>query len=309
MYKLSFLIFTASLFFLTACEETENGVDAYGNFETTEVIVSSEANGKLLQFDVEEGMQLKVGKMVALIDSVQLHLKKLQLKAAIKTVGTKLQDSKPQIDVLKEQKRVLLREKKRVEELLRDEAATQKQLDDIVGQLDILDKQIAATSSTTKTVNRGISGEIEPLRAQIDQINDQLSRCYLYNPVDGVVVQKYAEAFEMTGAGKPLYKIAKLDEMILRAYVSGAQLSEARIGQEVWVYIDESEESMKEMKGTISWISDKAEFTPKIVQTKEERVSLVYAVKIKVKNDGSIKIGMPGEVAFAKREAEESEEK
>lgn len=282
----------------TACEEELKTADAYGNFEAKEVIVSSEMGGKLLKLDVEEGQELKAGALVAVVDTTQLVLKQKQLQASIQTVSGKKQDSQPQVDVFKKQKDVLLREKRRVEALVQGNAATQKQLDDLNGQLEILDKQIAATQAQTATLNKGIMGEIQPLYVQIDQLTDQIHRATTYNPIDGIVLIKMAETAEMTAPGKPLYKIADTKNMILRAYISGEQLPNIKIGQTVKVAIDETATKNRTLNGKITWISEKAEFTPKIIQTKEERVNLVYAIKIAVENDGSLKIGMPAEVSF-----------
>lgn len=283
---------------LTACEEELKTADAYGNFEAKEVIVSSEMGGKLLKFNVEEGQQIKSGALVAVVDTTQLILKQKQLRASIQTISGKRQDSQPQVEVFKKQKDNLLREKRRLEALIQGNAATKKQLDDLNGQIEVLDKQIAATQAQTATLNKGIMGEIQPLYVQIDQLSDQIRRASTYNPIDGVVLIKMAEPSEMTAPGKPLYKIADTKNMILRAYISGAQLPNVKIGQTVKVAIDETAETNRTLDGKITWISEKAEFTPKIIQTKEERVNLVYAIKIAVKNDGSLKIGMPAEVNF-----------
>ncbi len=281
-----------------ACEKKTNLADAYGNFEVQELIVSAEANGKILHLNLEEGQTLKAGQLIALVDTLPLHLQKQQLLASIRTISGKTQDAQPQIEVLEEQKVNLLREKKRVEALLADKAATPKQLDDIKGQIEVVDRQIAATQSQTQTLNRGVLGEIAPIREQIKLIDDQIRRCFVYNPIDGTVLLKFAEKSEMTAAGRPLYKIAELSEMELRAYISGAQLPEVKIGQEVEIRIDQGEQDYRSLAGKVSWIASEAEFTPKTIQTKEERVNLVYAIKVKVKNDGSLKIGMPGEVVL-----------
>ncbi|MCP3933689.1 MAG: HlyD family efflux transporter periplasmic adaptor subunit [Bacteroidetes bacterium] len=294
----SFWFIFLACFLFYSCEKQENGSDAYGNFEAREVFVSSEANGKLVRFDVEEGEKYAARQLIGFVDTTQLYLKKLQLEAAIRAIPTKKQDAQPQIEVFEKQKKNLLREKKRVEALLKDKAATPKQLDDIAGQIEVVDKQIAAASAKTTTLNKGIVSEIEPLRVQIKQIEDQLRKSYLYNPIKGTVLLKLAEESEFTVMGKPLYKIADLQNMILKVYVSGTQLPHIKIGDQVTVLIDEDEETNRSLTGNINWISEKAEFTPKIVQTKEERVNLVYAVKIAVKNDGALKIGMPGEVVF-----------
>lgn len=283
---------------LTACEEQLETADAYGNFEAREIIVSSEMSGKLTKFNVEEGQKLKAGDVIAVVNSTHLTLQKKQLLARIETVTGKKQDAQPQITVFQQQKNNLLREKRRLEALIQGNAATQKQLDDLNGQIEVIDKQIAAAEAQTKTANKGIMGEIKPIYAQINQIEDQIRRCTTYNPIDGTVLLKMAELSEITMTGKPLYKIADTENMILRAYISGTQLPNLKIGQSVEIAIDETAETNRTLGGTISWIAEKAEFTPKIVQTKEERVNLVYAIKITIKNDGSLKIGMPAEVNF-----------
>lgn len=304
--KASSLFLLLPLLTLAACQNNNHLADAYGNFEAQEVIVSSESNGKLVYFAVEEGQQLESGQLIGIIDTVPLILRRKQLQAGIRAITGKTQESQPQVDVLLEQKRNLQREEKRLEALVADNAATPKQLDDIKGQVDVVDKQIAATRSQTSTLNRGILAEIAPLEAQIEQVDDQIQRCYIYNPIKGTVLLKLAEPSEMTAAGKPLYTVANLDELELRAYISGAQLPHLKIGQQLAVFIDETEETNRSLPGTVSWISDKAEFTPKTVQTKEERVNQVYAFKVRVKNDGSLKIGMPGEAMLHAPDAAEN---
>ena len=282
----------------TACETKTDTSDAYGNFEATETTVSSEANGRIIKFNVEEGQKLKAGTLVGIIDTTQLQLKKEQAYASIDAIKAKRQTAQPQIEVLRRQKAVIMKEKQRIEALLKDNAATPKMLDDVNGKIDVIDEQIIAAKNNISVANRGIMAQVHPLKAQIKQIDDAIKRCYIYNPVSGTVLLKLAEPYEITGMGKPLYKIANLEEMTLRIFVSGEQLPHIKIGQNVSVLIDDSETQNRELAGTVTWIADEAEFTPKIIQTKEERVNLVYAVKIKVKNDGSLKIGMPAEVNF-----------
>ncbi len=297
MKKLIILSIIAQLFFLSCKTETHTS-DAYGNFEATETTVSSEANGKILRLDVKEGQKLKAGTLVGIIDTTQLQLKKEQAYASISAIKAKRQTARPQIEVLQREKAVVMKEKQRVEALLKDNAATPKMLDDINGKIEVIDQRIIAAEKQVSTANRGIMAQIRPLEANIKQINDGIKRCYIHNPIDGTVLLKLAEQYEMTGVGRPLYKIVNMDEMTLRVFVTGAQLPHIKIGQTVSVLIDENEEQNRTLNGIISWIADEAEFTPKIIQTKEERVNLVYAVKIKVKNDGTLKIGMPAEVNF-----------
>ncbi len=280
--------------FIASCTKKDNRSDAYGNFEAVETIVSAEASGKILQFNVEEGQKLEQDAVVGYIDTVQLHLKKLAVTEQKKTVGTKFKSISTQVAVLEEQKRVNLREKARIERLIKDEAATGKQLDDVNGAIDVINRQIASVKSQDETTRQEMKG----YDAQAEQIVDQISKSNIVNPVSGTVVLKLAETSEVVTFGKPLYKIADLSEMELRVYISGAQLPEIKLGQKVKVLIDNGANDFRSLEGVISWISDKAEFTPKIIQTKEERVNLVYAVKVKVKNDGSLKIGMPGEIIF-----------
>ncbi len=293
--KYYFLILIA--LFAAACNRHEEKADAYGNFEATEIIISAETNGKITNLSIEEGDDVRQNQLIAVIDTVQLHLKKEQLLASGVAIDAKTQNLQVQIDVLEEQRSNVLREKNRVEKLLKDSAATTKQLDDINGELEVIDKKIAATKSSISTANRGILSEKQPLAVSIKQVEDMITRSKIESPVDGTILKKYIELGEYAVPGKPLCKLADLSEMILRVYVSETGLANIKIGQKVSVAIDNGEE-LKHFEGTISWIADKAEFTPKIVQTKEERVNLVYAVKVNVKNDGSIKIGMPGEIHF-----------
>lgn len=287
-----------SILSLTRCAPSGNGADAYGHFEAKEIVVSAQANGQILQLNLEEGAALTAGQAVGIIDTTTLALQRNQLLATMGTVRKKTQDPNPQIKVLEEQRRSLLREKARVEALLAEKAALPKQLDDIKGQLDVLEEQIRAARANADRFNQAVLAETDPLAAQLRLLNEQISRCYVKNPIDGTVILQWAEAGELAAIGKPLYKIADLRHMELRAYVSGDQLSGIKLGQKMNVSFDSGKETMQSLPGTVSWISSQAEFTPKIVQTRDERVNLVYAVKIAVENDGSIKIGMPGEVSF-----------
>jgi len=293
-----FFLLIPLLFLIQACNLGNNGSDAYGNFEATEILISSESNGKLLTFDLEEGNELSAGDKIGLVDTLTLHLKKKQLEAKIRALSNKTIDIPSQINVLIERKSNLERDKKRIKNLYEAGAATQKQWDDIQGELQVINSEIKANRERLETNNAGFLSEILPLQYQIEEINDQINRAILYNPVNGTVLTKYSEENEIVSFGKPLYRIADISRIILRAYISGNQLDDIKIGQKVTVLIDKNESDYRSYPGTISWISDKAEFTPKIVQTKEERVNLVYAIKILVENDGTIKIGMPGEVVF-----------
>jgi len=279
---------------LASCKGTDDLSDAYGNFEVDDILVSAEANGKLLQLSVEDGKDLKANEIVAVIDTIDFVLMRKQLKAQKVAISSRIENIQSQIEVQEQKKKNLLIDQKRVENLIKDGAATQKQLDDINGAIDLVNSQI----NSIKTQNSSVMAELEVVNTQISQIQESINKCSIKNPIDGIVLEKYAEENEITAFGKPLYKIADVREMILRVYVSGNQLPHIKIGQEVEVLIDEDENTNKTLSGTVNWISESAEFTPKIIQTKEERVNMVYAVKIKVKNDGSLKIGMPGEVNF-----------
>ena len=279
---------------LTACSGNTELSDAYGNFEVDDVIVSSEANGKLIYFNVEEGRQLASATRVSVVDTADFVLKRKQLNAQKKAVSSRLENIQSQIEVQIQKKKNLLVDKERVEKMFADGAATQKQRDDINGAIELVDKQI----ESIKTQKVSVTTELEVLKTQIAQVEESIRKCETLNPISGIVLEKFAEQGEITTFGRPLYKIANMSEMILRVYVSGTQLAQIKLGQEVEVLIDDTQKLNRQLTGTISWISESAEFTPKIIQTKEERVSMVYAVKIKVKNDGSLKIGMPGEVNF-----------
>jgi len=282
------------LLILFSCSNNGKKSDAYGNFETTEIIVSAEATGKLLWFSLDEGIILKSGVVAGVVDTMQLYLKKLQLDASRQAINTKFASVISQVKVLNQQKENASKDKDRIINMFKSKAATQKQVDDINGAISVIDKQI----SQIETQNPSITNEVKSLNAQIAQLEDLIKKSIIANPIDGTVLNKYAETGEVVIQGKPLYKIADLKTMILRVYVSGSQLSAIKIGQKVKVLIDKNEKEFTTLDGSISWISSQSEFTPKIIQTKDERVNMVYAVKVLVKNDGTLKIGMPGEVKF-----------
>ncbi|MCF6240134.1 MAG: HlyD family efflux transporter periplasmic adaptor subunit [Bacteroidales bacterium] len=289
-----FIILAGLLFILQSCVGNNDKADAYGNFEAVETLISAESTGKLLKFNIETGQKLNAGDTIGLIDSAVLTTKLKQLQAVKEEINANSKDVLSQIKVLDEQKNVLLIEKKRIENLIADSAATQKQYDDIIGKIKVIDRQI----ESVKVKNSAILSKYNQVNAQIEELKINLNKCKIINPINGTVLEKYAEVFELALPGKSLYKIANLDTMELKVYVSGAQLPHIKIGQKAKVYIDKNENENTELDGTVSWISSTAEFTPKIIQTKEERVKLVYAVKLLVKNDGNLKIGMPGEVKF-----------
>lgn len=279
---------------IASCSEQNSKSDAYGNFEATEIIVSSEVAGKVLSFTLNDGDELKDNQIVGFIDTVQLSLKRDQINAQKNSVSTKISGILAQIDVLNEQKKNIEVEKERVEKLLKDGAATQKQLDDVTGGINVINSQM----NSIKTQNSTVLSELEVLNVQIEQINDQIKKSYIKSPINGIVLEKYIEESEVAVPGKNLFKIADLSKIELKVYVSGDQIPNIKLGQKVKVVFDKNKDENSETEGIVDWIASQAEFTPKIIQTKEERVNLVYAVKISVMNDGSIKIGMPGEVVF-----------
>ncbi len=283
-------------FFFTACTKDKNTFDASGTFESTEVIVSSQAQGQIMQFDVQEGQNLVADQQVGYIDSTQLFWKKQQLIASGQAIAVTEPDVSQQVAAIHQQITNAETEKRRTQNLVSAGAVPQKQLDDINEQIRVLQKQLDAQQSTVTKNAKGIQGQIKPVSAQIQEVNDQLKNCKIINPVTGTVLVKYAEQNEVTASGKPLYSIADLKTMTLRAYITGSQLSEVKLGQNVKVYIDKGANDYRELSGQVTWISDQAEFTPKTIQTKDERADLVYAVKISVQNDGFIKIGMYGEI-------------
>lgn len=299
--KSQFNKFFLTLIILTgfvSCKNSDNEFDATGNFEAEEVIVSAESTGKIVEFKVDEGSRITAGEIVGHIDTVQLHLKKKQLQYSVRAVLARQPDALTQLSTIEEQIATAKYEKSRAEKLLKEDAATQKQLDDINAQISLLEKQFKATKSSLSITTQSLYSETLPLKAQIEQLEDQITRSTIVNPINGTVLAKYAEENEMTAAGKALYKIADLSSLILRAYISGSQLSSVKTGQLVKIRIDDAEKDYKTYDGTVTWIADQAEFTPKTIQTKDERANLVYAVKIKVKNDGFLKTGMYGEVKF-----------
>ena len=274
-----------------SCSNSNGKADGYGNFEATEITVSAENNGKLLQFQVEEGNLLKKDQFVGYIDTIPLSLKKDQLMVSKDVIASKSKGVLSQISVLQAKLKTANINKTRIENLIKDHAGTQKQLDDINGEIDVIKNQI----TSIEIQNAPVVNELKNIDVQLQQLDDQIQKSKITNPIEGTVLTKYAEPNEVTAFGKPLYKIADLSTMELRVYVSETQLANIKIGQKVTVKID-AEKTMKSYDGTISWIASEAEFTPKIIQTKEERVALVYAVKVNVKNDGSLKIGMPAEM-------------
>lgn len=283
---------------ISSCSKEDKGYDASGSFEAEEIMISSEANGKIEELNIEEGQVLQIGDTLGRIESTQLKLKLKQLEAQLSAILSKKPDIQKQIASLDEQIKNLESEKIRFKNLVASGAGNQKAVDDIQAKIILIEKNKEAILSNLSISTKGIEKEANVIKTQIDQLKDQLNKTNIINPVDGTVLVKYAYENEITNFGKPLYKIAKLDEIILKVYVSGDQFSVIKLGQPVQIGTDDGSGGKKMVEGKISFISDKAEFTPKTIQTKNERANLVYPIKIKVKNDGTYKIGMYGEVSF-----------
>jgi len=289
------LLLLPILIFFASCSKGEKDFDASGVFEAKEIIVSSEVNGKILSLNIEEGRELEKGQEYGLIDTLQLYLKRQQLLYSIEAIGGRAIDVNKQIAGLEEQIRKLKIEKQRVETLLKRNAANQKQLDDINSNIIVAESQLSAQKSSFEKGNKSISSEEASFRVQVLQINDQLEKCRIKSPIKGRVLLKYSEQGEITAMGRPIFKVSDIDNMILRIYITSSQLTQIKLNQEVKVFADFGEER-KEYKGIVSWISSKAEFTPKSIQVKDDRDNLVYAVKVMVENDGYLKIGMYADV-------------
>lgn len=281
-----------------SCKDTDGSNDASGTFEATEVMVSSEASGRIMALDIHEGGVLKAGQGCGLVDTLQLYLQKRQLEAGVEAALSRRRDVETQTAYIKEQIEVNRREADRVRNLIAADAANTKQLDDITSFIKLLETQLAATEADIAQNNTIAEAEAASYRAQIAQVDESLRRCRITSPIDGTVLVKYAEAGELTAAGKPLFKIADLSRMNLRAYITASQLTSIRIGQKVRVFADSGEDGVREYEGTVSWISDQSEFTPKTIQTRDERANLVYAIKVSFINDGYVKIGMYGDLKF-----------
>ena len=318
----------SAIFF--GCGKNENAFDASGTFEADEIILSSEVTGRILAFDHEEGDRILRSDTLVRIDPIGLPFQKATLEASLEAIDLKAATAQPQIRVIRQQIRgqesrvaalearlqQLQHERERTEKLLQAEAATQKQLDDLTAQVritekeveaarqqvDILQQQIQMQQEVASIQNRGLFSEKEPLEKQIEQVSDQIARSRVTSPIDGVILTKYMFEGEFATPGKALLKVADLSSLYLRAYFTGDQLPQLELGQEVDVFIDKGEDTYEQMKGVVSWIASEAEFTPKTIQTKDERADLVYAARIKVKNPGPLKIGMYGEVNLPETE-------
>jgi HlyD family secretion protein len=288
------ILLITSLLFIAGCRDKAPQADAFGNFEATEVTVSAETNGRILTFDANEGSEVKKGDVLAVIDTTLFGLQNAETDAAVKGIRTKLSAIDAQNAILNQQLENLDVNIRRTRNLLKDDAATQKQLDDLTGQASVIEKQVAANNIQKSSV----AAELQVYASKKATLAEQINRCTVRSPLDGTILQKYSEAGEITAAGKPLARIADLSLMKLKVYVSGAQIAEIKTGRECTVRVDNGEKGYSTFKGRVTYISGKAEFTPKIIQTKEERVTLVYPVTIEVENDGTMKSGMPGEAIF-----------
>ncbi|MGV8963749.1 MAG: HlyD family secretion protein [Candidatus Saccharimonadaceae bacterium] len=282
----------------SSCSNKDKVYDASGSFEATEIIVSAEASGKIEILSLIEGQLLQKDEQVGLIDTIQLYLQKMSLLSNVRGVRSQLPNIGTQTASIKEQINTFEREKQRTTNLINANAATQKQLDDINAQIIVLKKQLSASESTLQKSSQNISAQSTSMEIQIAQIEDKLKKSIISSPITGSVLNKYAEEGELANMGTPLFKIADINNMILRVYVTNDQLSTIKLNTKVQVFVDQGKDNKKIYDGIVNWISDKAEFTPKTIQTKNERANLVYALKVSVKNDGFIKIGMYGEVKF-----------
>ncbi len=295
-YKL--LILGMAAIASTSCSNNDNSVDASGVFETAEVIVSAKGTGELKQFNIKEGQDVSPGMNLGYIDTTQLSLKRQQLIATLSATDSRKLNESKQLASLRQQITNAKTEQQRYQKLVQANAASQKQLDDINYQLEVLKKQLNATSEQIGSANTSLIGQSASIVAQVAQIDDQLANCIISCPINGRILSKYAEQGEFASPGRALFKVGNIEDMKLRAYVTAEQVTTLKLGQKVTVYADLGETDRKEYQGTVAWISDEAEFTPKTIQTREERSNLVYAIKIAVKNDGTIKRGMYGDVKF-----------
>lgn len=281
-----------------SCSGNDNDYDANGSFEATEIIVSSQGNGQILSLNVVEGQIVQAGEVVGQLDTTQLYLQKMSLISNAQGVRAQRPNIGTQTAAIEKQIQTLQRECTRTQNLVAANAANKKQLDDINAQIEVLQKQLSAQTSTLQKSSDNISAQSSALQIQVAQLEDLLEKCTIKSPISGVVLNKYAERGELAGTGSPLFKVADIENMYLRAYVTNDQLSGIKLNGKVTVRVDAGDGEMRSYSGTVSWISDKSEFTPKTIQTKNERANLVYATKIAVKNDGFLKIGMYGEVKF-----------
>lgn len=294
----NFLSIISAMTLLTACSGSDSKYDASGVFEVTEVMVSARVAGEIMELDIDEGTEVTAGEPVGYIDTVQLYLQRLQLEANVKAAESRICDVEKQTAAIRQQIATQKKEQTRFENLVNANAGNRKQLDDITAAINLLEKQLDAQTETLINGNANAKAQAEALKAQIALTDDMISKSTIASPVDGTVMAKYVEIGELAVQGRTLFKVANINDIYLKAYITSGQITGLKIGQEVKVFADSGDSDRKEYRGVISWISDKAEFTPKTIQTRDERANLVYAVKIKVQNDGYIKRGMYGEVSF-----------
>ncbi len=284
--------------FCFACKNKDSEPDATGTFQATETIISAETAGKILAFSAEQGQELMPGQNVGFIDSTQIYLSTKQVEQNIKAMLRGRPDIQVQVEALKRELSGAESDASRIENLVKAEAASQKMLDDARSRVSVIRSKIDAMQSSLGTSSGTINEQAEALQVQLASLKDQLKKCRIINPLKGMVLETYARAFEMTAPGKPLYRIADLSQLELKAYITQDQISSLKLGQDLKVLVDNGKDDYKSYTGKLTWINDNAEFTPKTIQTKNERANLVYAVKVLVKNDGYLKIGMYGELKF-----------
>ena len=292
------MIMAAGLAMLVGCGNNEKEYDATGTFEATEVTVAAEQSGVLMMFDVNEGDELALGKEVGLVDTTQIWLKIQQAGATKEVYQSQKPDMEKQIAATRQQLAKAKQDQQRYKELVADGAAPSKMLDDATNQVAVLQKQLDAQISSLSTQLSTLNSQLSTVDVQVSQLQDQLQKCHIAAPIKGTVLEKYVEKGEFVATGKPLFKMANTEQMFIRAYVTSAQLKDIKVGQKAKVFADYGDGQKKEYDGTVSWISNRSEFTPKTIQTDDERADLVYALKVAIKNDGYVKIGMYGEVRF-----------
>jgi len=280
---------------LSSCGDGDNGADAYGNFEVDDITVSAMVTGEIMKLEITEGDRLVKDQIIGWIDTTDLHLQRLEIEANIGLIKSQYAAITAQIEVLQSNKKILLTEIERTTKLLASNAATTKNMDDLTGQLQVVNKQI----TSIETQNPSVVGQLNVANAKIDQINEKCSKSIIVNPINGIVLDKIVRQHELAGPGMPIYTIADLSVMEFRAYIAGNQLGSVKLGDAVTVKVDGEKGDLLSFDGTVKWISDEAEFTPKIIQTKDERVDMVYAIKVEVLNNGTLKMGMPGELYFS----------
>lgn len=298
MNRKQLFVCIAAASMLAGCNNRETDTDASGVFEATEIIVSAKGSGEILALNIDEGMEVKAGLELGRIDTVQLVLKRRQLVASMSATDSKRLDEHRQLSSIRQEIDNLRRERSRFAALAKENAATQKQVDDIDYRIAVAERQLSASSEQISGTNTSISRQSEGIAAQVAQVEDQLRNTRIASPIDGTILAKYMERGEYAVPGKAVFKVADVSNMTLRAYITASQLTTLKLGQHVTVFADQGQTDRKAYEGTVVWIANKAEFTPKTIQTRDERANLVYAVKIAVKNDGMIKIGMYGDVKF-----------